>query len=71
MDLFNKCDDRRIGRGEARQKINGQNNLSQLCSTNWGHLSKFNFPLQAQGATDFTEGSWSRGCKIPGVEAGS
>jgi hypothetical protein len=70
VDLFNNCDDRRIGRGEARQKINEHNNLSQLCSTNWGHLSKFNFPLQAQGAGDFNEGSWSRGCKIPGVEAG-
>jgi hypothetical protein len=37
MDLFNKCDERKIGRWEARQKINKHNNLSQLCSTNWGH----------------------------------
>jgi len=37
MDLFNKCDDRRIGRGEARHKINKHNNLNQLCSTNCGH----------------------------------
>jgi hypothetical protein len=36
-DLFNKCDNRRIGRGEARHKINEHNTLNQLCSTNWGH----------------------------------